>query len=153
DDAPSPSVTFKQVQAQAFSLLDRERLARVAAYLTTKEAEDELALQWAALDKIHQRWKCHLRQLLRAAELSATRPDTPLLEAVQFLLRACATGQPLNELDHESFPARWIPVRLKRYVYSQDDGGAKRLIADRYEFLVYQQVRNGLEAGDIVYRS
>src|SRR5262249_19085107 len=75
DDAPGASVMFKQVQAQAFSLLDRERLARVAAYLTTKGAEDELALQWAALDTMNQRWKRQLRYLLRAAELSATRPD------------------------------------------------------------------------------
>jgi TnpA family transposase len=153
DDAPGASVTFKQVQAQAFSLLDRERLARVAAYLTTKEAEDELALQWAALDKMNQRWKRQLRYLLRAADLSATRPDAPLLEAVQFLLRAFAAGRPLKDLDPESFPAHWIPVRLKRYVYRQDASGAKRLIPDRYEFLVYQQVRNGLEAGDIVCRS
>jgi len=66
---------------------------------------------------------------------------------VQFLLRAFANGRPFKDLDSESFPARWIPVRLKRYVYRQDVGGAKRLILDRYEFLVYQQVRNGLEAG------
>ncbi|NTU82120.1 MAG: DUF4158 domain-containing protein [Chloroflexales bacterium] len=40
DDAPSPTITFTQMQAQAFALLDRERLARVAAYLSTREAED-----------------------------------------------------------------------------------------------------------------
>ncbi len=61
DDAPSPSVTFTQMQAQAFTLLDRERLARVAAYLSTREADDDLALQWAELDKAHTRWKQHLR--------------------------------------------------------------------------------------------
>jgi hypothetical protein len=99
DDAPGATVTFKQVQAQAFTLLDRERLARVAAYLTTKEAEDELALQWAALDTMNQRWKRQLRYLLRAAELSTTRPDAPLMEAVQFLLRAFANGRPLKDLD------------------------------------------------------
>src|SRR5947208_1240786 len=61
-------------------------------------------------------------------------------------------GGPSKTWTPETFPARWIPVRLKRYVYQQDAGGAKRLIPDRYEFLVYQQVRNGLEAGDIVCR-
>ncbi len=153
DDAPSPTTTFTQMQAQAFTLLDRERLARVAAYLSTREAEDELALQWVELDKAHKRWKQHLRQLLGAAELSATRRDAPLLEAVQFLIGAIATGRPLKDLDQERFPARWIPVRLKRYLYHQDADGTKRLNADRYEFLVYQQVCNGLEAGTIVCRA
>ncbi len=153
DDAPSPTTTFTQMQARAFTLLDRERLARVAAYLSTNAPVDELTLQWAELDKAHQRWKRHLRHLLGAAELSATRPDAPLLEAVQFLLRAFASGRPLKDLGHESFPVRFLPVRLKRYLYREDADGTKRLNADRYEFLVYQQVRNGLEAGTIVCRS
>jgi len=50
DGAPSPTTTFTQMQAQAFTLLDRERLARVAAYLSTNAPLDELALQWAELD-------------------------------------------------------------------------------------------------------
>lgn len=150
NDAPGPTVTFKQVQAQAFTLLDRERLARVAAYLATHETEDELALQWTALDGMTRRWKPHLRPLLWAADLSATRSDAPLLEAVQLLTRTFAAGRSLTDLDSETFPARWIPVRQRRYVYRQDVASAKRLIPDRYEFLVYQQVRNGLEAGDIV---
>ncbi len=91
--------------------------------------------------------------LLVAADLSATRRDAPLLEAVQFLLRTFATGRPLNDMEHERVPARWIPVRLKRYLYREDADGAKRLNADRYEFLVYQQVCNGLEAGNIVCRA
>jgi TnpA family transposase len=153
DDAPSPTTTFTQMQAQAFKLLDRERLARVAAYLSTNAPVDELALQWAELDEAHKRWKQHLRHLLGAVELSATRRDESLLEAVQFLLGAVASGRPLKDLDHQSFPVRWIPVRLKRYLYQEDADGAKRLNADRYEFLIYQQVCKGLEAGNIVCRA
>ncbi|NJO84322.1 MAG: Tn3 family transposase [Blastochloris sp.] len=68
-------------------------------------------------------------------------------------MRAFATGRPLKDLDQEGFPARWIPVRLKRYLYHEEADGTKRLNADRYEFLVYQQVCNGLKAGNIVCRS
>ena len=153
DDAPSPTTTFAQMQAHAFTMLDRERLARVAAYLNTNTPVDEIALQWAELDQAHKRWKQHLRPLLEAAELSATRRDAPLLDAVQFLLHAFATGRPLKDLDHQSFPTHWIPVRLKRYLYRQEADGVKRLNADRYEFLVYQQLCNGLKAGNIVCRA
>lgn len=153
DEAPSPTTTFAQIQAQAFTILDRERLARVAAYLSTNTPVDEIALQWAALVQAHQRWKQHLRPLLEAADLSATRADAPLLEALQFLVGAFARGRPLKDLDQESFPTHWIPVRLKRYLYHEDADGTKRLHADRYEFLVYQQVCNGLKAGNIVCRA
>ena len=41
---------------------------------------------------------------------------------------------------------------MKRYLYRQDSQGRKYLLVDRYEFLVYRLLRNGLEAGDIFCR-
>ena len=152
DDAPDLTLTFPQVQARACTLLDRERMAHVVAYLTTRAKEDERELPWVVLDGMTRRWKPHLRHLLRAVELSATRPDAPLWEAVQFLRRAFTAGSSLRDMDSERFPVRWIPVHLTRYVYRQDANGTKQIIPDRYEFLVYQQVRHGLESGDIVCR-
>ncbi|WP_457832878.1 hypothetical protein, partial [Staphylococcus aureus] len=38
---------------------------------------------------------------------------------------------------------------MNRYLYVVGDGKKKLLNADRYEFLVYRQLRNALEAGDI----
>ncbi|WP_322489331.1 Tn3 family transposase [Chloroflexus sp.] len=149
-DPPTPAMPFLTVQAQAFALLDRARLARVAAYLTTKAPVDEQALQWEVIEGMHRRWKPALRPLLQAADLSTGRADAPLLEAVRFITRTLAAGSSLKQLDPESFPSRWLPVRQKRYLYTQEPAEGKRLIPDRYEFLAYQRVRNGLEAGDVV---
>ena len=35
-------------------------------------------------------------------------------------------------------------------MYKEDNNDQKVLIVDRYEFLVYRLLRNGLEAGDIL---
>lgn len=148
-DPPPPSPSFQTVQAQAFALLDRERLARVATYLTTRAPVDEQALQWAAIEAMHQGWKPTLRPLIRAAELSTTRADAPLLEAVRFITHTLEADHSLRQCDPETFPSRWIPVRQKRYLYTQTPAEPRRLIADRYEFLAYQRARNGLQAGDI----
>ena len=149
-DPPTPNEPFEATQARAFALLDRPRLARVATYLTTNAPVDEQALQWEAIEAMQQRWKTTIRPLMQAADLSATRTDAPLLEAVRFITGTLATGKSLGKRAPETFPIRWIPVRQKRYLYTQESTDRKRLIPDRYEFLTYQRVRNGVEAGDVV---
>lgn len=120
------------MQAQAFALLDRDRLTQVAAYLATHATEDETALQWTQLARMALRFKRQLRPLLLAVEIAATRRDSPLMEAVAFLRQAFTTDRPLRQSATAPFPSRCIPVRLKRYVYTEDAAGAKRLIPDRY---------------------
>ena len=50
------------------------------------------------------------------------------------------------------YPSVFSQTPLKRYLYELDVGGPKRLRPDRYEFLVYRLLRNGVEAGDIFCR-
>jgi Domain of unknown function (DUF4158) len=149
-DPPDPQASFQRMQTQAFALLDRTRLTRVADYLTSKTDIDEDALQWEQLERTALRWKRQLRPLLRAVAIASTRANAPLLEAVAFLTPAFAADRSLHQLPTETFPSRWIPVRLKRYLYTQDTDGDKRLIPVRYEALVYRLVRNGLASGDLV---
>jgi hypothetical protein len=43
-------------------------------------------------------------------------------------------------------------ARTSRYLFAQDPDGSKRPLVDRYEFLIYRLLRNGLEAGEIFCR-
>ena len=61
-------------------------------------------------------------------------------------------GKPLSQYPVEQFPVRCIGESLKRYLYTTDAQGPKRLRPDRYEFLVYRLLRDRLEAGDIFCR-
>ena len=151
-DPDDPTTPFQIVQAQAFGILDRDRLARVADYLATKASIDEIALQWAQIDTLAHRFKRHLRPILLTVELAATRTNAPLLDAIAVLKTAFREARPLSQVAHDALPSRCIPVRLKRYLYEQDAAGGKRLIPDRYEFLVYRLIRNGLESGDLYCR-
>ena len=40
----------------------------------------------------------------------------------------------------------------KRYLYGQNSQGQRQLLPNRYEFLVYRLLRNGLESGDVFCR-
>jgi hypothetical protein len=65
---------------------------------------------------------------------------------------AFSRGRTLGQYASRSFPQRFIPDTAKRYLYEPDASGQRRLLPDRYEFLVYRVMRNGLEAGDIFCR-
>jgi hypothetical protein len=74
------------------------------------------------------------------------------LEAVQFLKTTFEKGRSLGQVAPDSFPTQFMPVRLKRYLYAPNKSGQKRLIPDRYEVLVYRQLRNALESGNLFCR-
>ena len=149
-DPTDATVSFPQIQAQAFTVLNRTRLLRVADFLAAKVDIDERDRQWQLLAHAALRGKRQLRPLIRAVPLAATRPDAPLLDAVTVLTRTFAADRSLHQVDPTTLPSRWIPVQLKRYLYTQDTDQPKHLIPDRYEALVYRQIRHGLAAGDVV---
>lgn len=156
----APETSFRAVQATAFTMLDPMRLAAVADYIAREASFDEIDLQWAHLDLIARRFKQHLRPILRAVDLVATRANTPILEAAQFLKMAFQKDRSLQQIDQEDFPTHFMPIRDKRYLYQRHHrdrdatgaAGHKQIIPDRYEFLVYRLLRNGLEAGDLYCR-
>jgi hypothetical protein len=93
-----------------------------------------------------------LRPLLLAVEFGAASARDPRIAAVQFLKTAFRKGKPLGHFPTDAFPGRVIPDPLQRYLYAQDPGGGNRPLVDRYEFLIYRLLRNGLEAGEIFCR-
>jgi TnpA family transposase len=151
-DQIAATTPFQTVRDKAFAILDRHKLDQVADYISTKVYVDEQALQWAHLERQAKRLKRHLRPILMAVDLTATRADAPLMAAVQFLKTTFAKGRSLGQVASDTFPTQFMPVRLKRYLYAPDESGQKRLIDDRYEVLVYQRLRNALESGDLFCR-
>jgi len=143
---------FEEVQAHAFRILERPKLDFVADHLVTQARFDETAFQWDHLDGLALQFKRHLRPLLLAVEFGAASVRDPRLTAVQFLKAAFQKGKPLGHFPADAFPGRVIPDPLQRYLYAQDHGGAQRPLVDRYEFLIYRLLRNGLEAGEIFCR-
>ncbi len=143
---------FCTVQEQAFALLDRQRLTRVAEYISNEANCDEMAFEWEHIDSMARRFKQHLRPLFRAIDLSATRVNAPIQEAIHFLKTTFQKDCSLRQVESGEFPTDFFPARDKRYLYQRNETDQKHLIPDRYEFLVYRLVRHRLEAGDLFCR-
>lgn len=145
DDTIPAYKPFGEVRAQAFRLLDRRRIDALADRISTETHIDETAFQWDHIDTLAHRFKRHLRPLLLKLDFAAVSPSDPLIEAVVFLKTMFRQRKPLSAVT--GLPVTFINESVRRYIYDK-----KGVISDRYEFLVYRQLRNGLESGDIFCR-
>jgi TnpA family transposase len=152
DDSIAATTPFQDVQTSAFAILERRKLAVVAEQIATNARFDEAAFQWEHLDGLAHQFKRHLRPILLAVDFAASKARDPLLEAVDLLKAAFHKGRPLRHYPPDALPSQLIPEGMKRYLYAQATGQPQHLLADRYEFLVYRLLRNGLEAGDVFCR-
>ena len=152
DDRIAATTPFQDVQTSAFAILERRKLAVIAEQIATNARFDETAFQWEHLDGLAHQFKRHLRPILLAVDFADLKTRDPLLEAVDLLKAAFRKGRPLGHYPPDALPSQLIPEGTKRYLYAPVTGESKRLLTDRYEFLVYRLLRHGLEAGDIFCR-
>ena len=149
DDTIPGETPFADVRTQAFAILPETKLTRVADNILQTAPLDEHLFQWEHTDQIANRFKRRLRPLLRAIDFSATDANESLITAVNFLKKAMQKSKPLTQYKPEKLPQRFITEQYKRYLYTVDEAGEKKLLVDRYEFLIYRALRNNLESGDV----
>jgi TnpA family transposase len=137
---------FGEVRERAHSLLPPERLRQLCGHLAGEGSIDQGAFEWREVDAIMGKVKRNLRPLLRFLSLQGTTAHDRLLETLATIVEAFELGEPLPVL---AVSTALIPTRLKRYLL--EPSGA--VVRDRYEFMVYRQLRDGLEAGDLHCRA
>ncbi len=152
DERIGDTVPFREARAKAFDILEREKLESVANRIAAKEGFDEAAFEWEHIERLGKQFKYHLRPVVAAIDFTAVSSRKPLMEAVRFLKEAFRKGKALSQYAPDAFPTKFIPESAKRYLFAKDEHGRKRPISDRYEFLVYRQLKQGLEAVDISCR-
>lgn len=152
DDDIGDTTPFREARELAFSILDREKLAAVADRITAEAVFDETTYEWEEIDRMGRQFKYHFRPVLQAVDFTAVSARGALMEAVAFLREVFRKGKSLNRYPSKVIPTKFIPDSAIRYLYAKDGCGGKRLIPYRYEFLVYRQLRDGLEAMDISCR-
>ena len=152
DPSIAEQTPFHEVRAKAFRILDGPHIDFVADHITTDVKFDETAYQWKHIDALASQFKRHLRPITVSVNWAASARHSAVIEAIDFLKNAFSRGRTLGQYASRSLPQRFIPDTAKRYLYEPDASGQRQLLPDRYEFLVYRVMRNGLEAGDIFCR-
>jgi TnpA family transposase len=149
DDSIAAATPFGEVRARAFAIIQRESLEKVADHILQTAQWDEKQFQWEYIDQISNRFKLRLRPILRILDFEAATSSHPLIPALRFLKTALHQEKPLTQYKLDKVPCRFIPEKSNRYLYTKTPEDEKRLLVDRYEFLVYRSLRNELQSGDI----
>jgi TnpA family transposase len=152
DDSIAIDTPFKDVQAKAFTILERKKIIDIADHISTNAKLDEIAFQWEHIGKLAPQFKRHLRPILLMVDFVAPSTHDPLIAAVNFLKVAFVKNKSLGKYPSDDLPNQFMPDSIKHYLYNEDANGQKTLLVDCYEFLVYRLLRNGLESGDIFCR-
>lgn len=153
DQQISPETPFGKVRQKAFQILSPEAINRVAEQIIHEQKFDETELRWESLEEMSQQIKINLRPILTSVDFIASTTETPLLKAVDFLRQKILTNKSLPQIPSEDFPISFISEIQRRSVFEFDKKTKlKKIIPDRYEFLVYRLLRDGLEAGEIYCR-
>jgi len=151
DEMPDES-TLAQLRKKAYQIINRTELDAVAHQLTQQPTVDETRFWWQHLDTLERSFKLSLRPIIRVITLEGTPSVSPLLTAIQFLQRIFIKKQSLTQYDEGELPLDVIPTHLKRYLYGRDEQNKKKLLADRFEFLIYRLIRDEIEAGTLFSR-
>lgn len=149
DDSIADEIPFGLVKQTAFSLLKAEHFPLVSDYMRNIEF-DKTAFEWSYYGKLQYKFKLNLRHLFCNLDFAGLVENAPLLEAIQFLQDLLRQGKTPRQVNPARFPTGIIMKNLQRYLYTKiGKRKRKHLEVDRYEFLVYRQLRKALEACDV----
>jgi TnpA family transposase len=143
------------LNSPAFSILSKEQFSVVSRYILNA-ALDQNTYEWKQIVLLSAKFKRRLRHLFLSILFESKIKNDPLLQAAAFLKIAFGENKSLKGHAPEDLPQTFIPPKYERYVFDTKQewvNGKKTKIKvlnlDKYEFLVYLLLKEGLDAGDI----
>lgn len=140
-----------ELRKEAHRIIEAQTLKDLAHQLTQQSTIDEPEFRWQEIDELAGSFKLRLRPLLRVFALEASAPSA-LQEAISFVQPIFRKHGALTQQDEANIPIDIISSQLKKYLYTKDENQQKRLLVDRYEFLIYRLMREEIEAGRLFSR-
>ncbi len=152
DEDISEHTVFKDIQRRVFSILDRPKLTELANQILNTSKIDEKAFRWERIDALALQFKRQIRPIFMTIDFVTTDIEDSLMNAIHFLKEVLMKRKTLLKYDIEDIPQTFIQNGTKRYLYTKDDAHSKRLLIDRYEFLIYHSLWHRLQSGDVFCR-
>jgi TnpA family transposase len=158
DENVDDKTEFGEIRQTAFDFLEKGKFHSVCRYMA-QGLFDETEYEWNHYKKLSLAVKKNLRPIVVNIEVESQTKHDPFIDAVKFLKTALNKNKSLSQFQSDEIPQDFIPKKLKRYLYTTEkivkNGKTKkikRLDVDKYEFLIYQSLKRGLETDDIFCR-
>lgn len=133
-----------QVRAKAFEVVPLEGYKQFLKDFNKPNLDRDF-YRWQYYGEIALTVKKNLRPLFKALDFSCTNDG--LTQAVAFLRRHLDSGQPFRDYRYQEVPMEFFPKSLKKfltYKVSIDGLSVKKVDGDRYECMVYHQLKLGI---------
>jgi TnpA family transposase len=150
DDALPDVTPFGDVRHKAFRIMPQDKLRSTGKLLTEKPVS-QMDLRWHAVDKQCGLCTKNLRPLATALDFASSSAGGKIwLAALKWMKDVFARQQSLAKQPLSDVPPGTLPKRLRDFLQTFDqDGKPLSLHGERYEFMVYRQLRKRLDAGDV----
>jgi hypothetical protein len=150
DDSLTDVTPFGTVRHKAFRIMPEDTLRSTGKLLTEKPVS-QMDLRWQAVDKQSGLCTKNLRPLATALDFASSSAGGKVwLAALKWMKDVFARQQSLAKQPLAEVPPGTLPKRLRDFLQTFDQTGKPLgLQGERYEFMVYRQLRKRLDAGDI----
>lgn len=134
---------FGEIRQQVFDIIDWDDINLVSQYIERYKLDDK-ALEWSYYDLNKRKLGYTMRYLFARLHFESNMPNSPFIQAIQFMQEVFLSGKRLWQMDRELLPIQVIPKRIRKYFYESN-----QLNEIRYEVWVYQTLTHRLASGDI----
>jgi len=143
DQQIDDTLDFGSIRKTAFGILSRKDFPVVSDYIT-KNKLDKKEIKRIFYESIQQKISLNIRYLFLHLKFKGMSGNVDLMEAIDYTKDILEKGKTLAQVKTNQAPCSFILNNHKKYLYK--DG---QLQVKRYEFYLFQNIRNRIDSGDI----
>ncbi|MBS0359243.1 MAG: hypothetical protein JSS53_08245 [Proteobacteria bacterium] len=149
DESISDKETFGHVRKRAYKHIERGKFSVVSDYLQGF-LFDYQKMKWEEIIKLKFRVSKNLRPIFKALTFSSSRKNDPILNAIQFLKSYFSSSESNKKNLLENAPIDFLPKSWVKHLMLISRGKGNQIIdIKKYEFMLYQQISQKIESGDL----
>lgn len=144
------SIPDSQVRQKAFEVVPQDRYSQFLDDFKKPNLDRDF-FRWQYYGQFALTIKKNIRPLFKTLEFSCANAE--MTKAVDFLKQHLSGNQAFRDYDYQDVPLQFFPKRLRKFltykVQADGNHSVKKVDGDRYECMVYIQLKNGLEQGGV----
>jgi TnpA family transposase len=140
----SNQTPFIEVKNRAFQSLNPDELKFVSKFIE-KENLDKKQLKWDFYSSLGRKLSLNLRPLILNLTFESTSSNSSMLSAVHWVQKTFQAKKNLKQIPEQELPLDFIAESMLKYLKGED----QQICPTRYEFFLYQGLRNQIESGEI----
>jgi TnpA family transposase len=145
---------FKAIKQQVFKFVSEDVIKKISKFIR-RDKVDKKEFLWDFHKKNHYAATTNLRPLFMAIDFSYPEISVDLQLAVQFMRTAFTANKLLSTFRVRDFPIKFIRKEIQQYFFmrkifqNKSRKTCKVIDPSKYEYLIYQQIEQGIHAGEV----